>query len=318
MVLNKIVSLGSALPPGIVKNEDLVKYLDTSDEWIRTRTGISQRHIAEDHIVTSDLGAEAASIALKSGGVDIKEIDLILVATTTPDRTFPSTAIFVQEKLGCLGMAMDIHAVCSGFVYGLVTADALLKAGVASCALVIGAETFSRIVDQHDRSTAVLFGDGAGAAVLRRDPEGRFGLLASSLHADGQKWPILCTDGGPSSTGTVGVVKMNGADVFKYAVDNMVNAMNLTLQKAGITIDDVNWVVPHQANKRIIDLVKKRMQIVDDRVIVTIDKHANTSAASIPLALCDGVNDGKIKRGDLVLMAAVGGGLTWGACLLRY
>lgn len=318
MIRGKIISVGAALPERIVTNEDLSKSLDTSDEWIRARSGIEQRHIAAEDELTSDLAVAASRIALDRAGLKPEDIDLVLLATTTPDQTFPATATVVQEKLGTVGMAMDIQAVCSGFVFGLTTADGLFKTGVATRALVIGAETFSRILNWEDRTTAVLFGDGAGAVVFEAvDTEEEVGFLSSSLHSDGSKNNILCTNGGPSSTGTVGTVEMIGREVFKYAVANMADAMVKTLDKAGKTMSDVDWVVPHQANRRIIDQIGKKLNLNPDQVVVTVHKHANTSAASIPLALFEAIEDGRIKEGDLLLLEAMGGGLTWGACLVK-
>ena len=318
MIRGKIRSVGSALPKRIVTNKELSKTLDTTDEWIKTRSGIEQRHIADEGVLTSDLAVEAAREALEKADLKPKDIDLILVATTTPDETFPATATIVQRKLGCQGMAMDIQAVCSGFVYGLTTADGLFKTGVAKRALVIGAETLSRLLNWKDRTTAVLFGDGAGAVVFEVVEDEDDGFLAASLHSDGSKHDILYVDGGPSSTGTVGKIHMVGREVFRHAVDNMADAMCKTLEKANIKIEDVDWVVPHQANKRIIDSVSKKMDLKLECVVVTVHKHANTSAASIPLALHEAVTDGRIQKGDLILMEAMGGGLTWGACLIRY
>lgn len=318
MIRGHILSVGASLPPQIVTNAELSEKMDTSDEWIQSRSGITQRHIADADLLTSDLAAQAAQKALDRAGLTAADIDLVLVATTTPDETFPATATIVQRKLGCSGMAMDVQAVCSGFVYGLTTADGLFKTGAATRALVIGAETFSRLLDWEDRTTAVLFGDGAGAVVFEaQDTAEDTGFLSTSLHSDGQHHDLLYTTGGPSSTGTVGKVRMVGREVFRHAVENMADAMLKALDKAGYSITDVDWVVPHQANKRIIDSVGKKLKLDPNRVVITVDKHANTSAASIPLAFNEAVEDGRIKPGDLVLMEAMGGGLTWGACLVR-
>jgi 3-oxoacyl-[acyl-carrier-protein] synthase-3 len=315
--------VGGYLPARIVTNDELSRTLDTSDEWIMQRVGIRQRHVAAEGEVTSDLAAGAARRALADAGLTIDDIDLIVVATTTPDKTYPATAAFVQDKLGMRhGSAFDLQAVCSGFVYATATADSMLKNGLARRALVIGAETNSRILDWTDRSTCVLFGDGAGAAVLElvslEPGEAERGILASSLRSDGQHWSKLYVDGGPSSTQTVGHVRMEGKEVFKHAVGKITDVVEAVLAKTGYTVADLDWFVPHQANKRIIDGAGVKLGIPPEKVIVTVDRHANTSAASVPLALAAGVEDGRIKRGDLVLLEAMGAGFTWGATLVRW
>ncbi|MDB5560954.1 MAG: 3-oxoacyl-ACP synthase [Hyphomicrobiales bacterium] len=315
--------VGGYLPARIVTNDELSKSLDTSDEWIVQRVGIRQRHIAAEGEVTSDLATAAARRALANAGLTIDDIDLIVVATTTPDKTYPATAAFVQNKLGMRhGAAFDLQAVCSGFVYATATADSMLKNGLARRALVIGAETNSRILDWTDRSTCVLFGDGAGAAVLElvtlERGEAERGILASSLRADGQHWDKLYVDGGPSSSQTVGHVRMEGKEVFKHAVGKITDVVETVLAKTGYTVADLDWFVPHQANRRIIDGAGAKLGIPPEKVIVTVDRHANTSAASVPLALATGVEDGRIKRGDLVLLEAMGAGFTWGATLVRW
>jgi 3-oxoacyl-[acyl-carrier-protein] synthase-3 len=315
--------VGGYLPARIVTNDELSKTLETSDEWIVQRVGIRQRHIAAEGEVTSDLATAAARRALENAGLTVDDIDLIVVATTTPDKTYPATAAFVQDKLGMRhGAAFDLQAVCSGFVYATATADSMLKNGLARRALVIGAETNSRILDWNDRSTCVLFGDGAGAAVLElatpEHGEPERGILASSLRSDGQHWSKLYVDGGPSSTQTVGHVRMEGKEVFKHAVGKITDVVEAVLAKTGYTVADLDWFVPHQANRRIIDGAGLKLGIPAEKVIVTVDRHANTSAASVPLALATGVEDGRIKRGDLVLLEAMGAGFTWGATLVRW
>ena len=315
--------VGAYLPARVVSNDELAKTVDTSDEWIVQRTGIRQRHVAADGETTSDLATEAARQALAQGGLTPADIDLIVVATTTPDMTFPATAALVQEKLGMHhGAAFDLQAVCSGFVYATATADSYLKNGLASRALVVGAETTSRILDWTDRSTCVLFGDGAGAMVLElgKDGEGRAerGVLASALRSDGHYWNKLYTDGGPSSTKGLGHIRMEGREVFKHAVGMITDVIHSVFEQTGYGVDDLDWFVPHQANKRIIDASGARLGIPPEKVVVTVDRHANTSAASVPLALTTAVADGRIKRGDLVMIEAMGGGFTWGASLIRW
>jgi 3-oxoacyl-[acyl-carrier-protein] synthase-3 len=311
---------GSALPKRVVTNEELAKTVDTSDEWIRERTGITQRYIAGEGETTSTLATAAAKAALADAGVDAKAVDLIVLATATPDRTFPATATLVQDALGCDGAAaFDVAAVCSGFLYALATADSMIKTGMAKCALVIGAETFSRILDWEDRATCVLFGDGAGAVVLMAEdvPEDGPGVLASRLHAAGEHGDLLYVDGGPSTTGTVGKVRMMGREVFRHAVVNLAEVLEEVLAATGYTAADINWVVPHQANRRILDATAKKLGLPIEKIIVTVDRHANTSAASVPLAFDEARRDGRLKAGDLVMLEAMGGGFTWGASLIR-
>ncbi len=315
-----IRSVGAYLPARVLTNEELSKTVDTSDEWIVQRTGIRQRHIAADDENTSDLAAAAARQAMQNAGITIDDIDLIVCATTTPDVTFPATAAIVQQKLGMHhGAAFDIQAVCSGFVYAVATADSYLKNGLGTRALVIGAETASRILDWNDRTTCVLFGDGAGAAVLELGESGEErGVLATALRSDGHFWNKLYTDGGPSSTRSMGHVRMEGKEVFKHAVGMITDVVYKVLEDTGHTIDDLDWFVPHQANKRIIDGAGNKLGLPPEKVVVTVDQHANTSAASVPLALSTAIADGRIKRGDLVMIEAMGGGFTWGASLIRW
>ena len=318
-----ISGTGSYLPENILTNKDLENKVDTSDEWIIERTGIKQRHIAADDQVTSDLAVAAASKALESANLNAADIDLIVVATSTADQTFPSTATTVQRKLGITkGAAFDVQAVCSGFVYALTTADNFIKAGQAKHVLVIGAEIFSRILDWEDRTTCVLFGDGAGAIVLSVKAgvgdNSDQGILASRIHSDGRYNDMLYVDGGVSSTQTVGHLRMQGREVFRHAVVNLASVVGEVLEDTNMTSDDINWIVPHQANKRILDGTARKLKISPDKVVVTVDKHANTSAASIPLALDEAVRDGRITQDDIVILEAMGGGFTWGACLLRW
>ena len=315
-----MISVGSYLPERIVTNDELAEFVDTSDEWIRQRTGIAQRHIVADGEKTSDLARIAAERALQRAGVAAHEIDLIIIATSTPDDTFPSTATKVQHQLGATkAVAFDVQAVCAGFVYALDVADAMLSAGRGRRALVIGAESFSKILDWNDRSTCVLFGDGAGAVLLERsdDPRG-FGVLASKLHADGAHRDILYVDGGPSSSGAVGHVRMEGNKVFRHAVEKLSSVMDEVLEAADMPVTAVDWLVPHQANIRIIEGMQKKMGLPDDQVVKTVHDHANTSAASIPLALAEAVGDGRISDGQVLAFEAIGGGLVWGAALVRY
>jgi 3-oxoacyl-[acyl-carrier-protein] synthase-3 len=323
VIRSVVQGCGSYLPERIVSNDELAKKVDTSDEWIRQRTGIRQRHIAAVGEFTSHLALKASERALAHAGIEVSDLDLIVLATATPDETFPATATRVQSALGMTrGAAFDVQAVCAGFVYGVSVADSMLKAGLASTALVIGAETFSRILDWSDRGTCVLFGDGAGALVLKAEKgEGSSadrGILANALHSDGRHHDILYVDGGPSSTRTTGLLRMEGKEVFKHAVVNMAGVVTEVLEKAGLSRTDIDWLVPHQANKRIIDGTGRKLGLSPDQVVVTVDKHANTSAASIPLALDTAVKDGRIKRGDLVLLEGIGGGLAWGASLVRW
>ena len=315
-----IRSVGSYLPARVMTNDDLSKIVETSDEWIQQRTGIKQRHIAAEGENTSDLGAAAGRKALENAGLTPDDIDLIIVATTTPDMTFPATAAVIQQKLGIHhGAAFDIQAVCSGFVYAVATADSYLKNGLGKRALVIGAETASRLLDWSDRTTCVLFGDGAGAVVMEMDKPGEDrGVLATALRSDGAHWNKLYVDGGVSSTQTIGHVRMEGKEVFKHAVGMITDVVYKVLEDTGHTIEDLDWFVPHQANKRIIDGAGVKLGLPPEKVIVTVDRHANTSAASVPLALNAAVADGRIKRGDLVMIEAMGGGFTWGASLIRW
>jgi 3-oxoacyl-[acyl-carrier-protein] synthase-3 len=318
-----VLGCGSYLPQRTVTNADLARTVDTSDEWIVQRTGIRERHIAADGEMTSDLGIAAARAALAHANVDAQDIDLIICATSTPDNTFPSTAVAIQAALGIHhGAAFDLQAVCSGFVYALATADGLLKSGVHKRALVIGAETFSRILDWTDRGTCVLFGDGAGAIVMEAQQQNGTrddrGLLTSHLRSDGRHKSKLFVDGGPSSTGTVGHLRMEGREVFKFAVGAITDVIKDVFKDTGYTAEDLDWFVPHQANKRIIDGSAHKLGIAPEKVVTTVDRHGNTSAASIPLALDVAIKDGRIKRGDLVLLEAMGGGFTWGAALVRW
>ena len=318
-----VLGVGAYLPARILSNVELSQRLDTSDQWIRERTGIGQRHLAAEGELTSDLAVAASRSALARAGVRPADLDLILVATSTPDHTFPATATAVQRKLGAGTLiAFDLQAVCAGFAYALATADNFLRAGQAQTALVIGAETFSRLLDWSDRGTCVLFGDGAGAVVLRAEtmpasPRPR-GILASHLAADGGHYGDLYVDGGPSSTGTTGHVRMNGREVFRCAVAELAEATLAALDRAALAPAAIDWLVPHQANRRIIDAVGKRLQVPTEKVIVSVEEHANTSAASIPLALNAGVEDGRIRLGDLVVVTAMGGGFAWGAAVIRW
>jgi 3-oxoacyl-[acyl-carrier-protein] synthase-3 len=322
-VRSVVLGNGGYLPEKILTNDELSRMVDTSDEWIQQRTGIRQRHIAAEGQVTSDLAVAACERALASAGLRASDIDLIVMATSTPDNTFPAAAVTVQEKLGITrGAAYDVQAVCSGFIYGLATADAMVRAGHAETALVVGAETFSRILDWTDRATCVLFGDGAGAIVLRRQVESGTnadrGILTSHLRSDGRYKDKLYVDGGPSSTGTVGHLRMEGREVYKHAVAKISDVIEDAFAATGFTAADVDWFVPHQANVRIIDSTARKFGIADDRVIRTVARHGNTSAASIPLALAEASADGRIRKGDLVLLEAMGGGFTWGSAILRW
>jgi len=314
-----VLGCGSYLPSRIVTNEELATRVDTTDEWIVQRTGIKQRHVAAEGEFTSDLALAAARNAIAHAGIGVDEIDMVIVATATPDNTFPATATKVQHKLGMTrGFAFDVQAVCSGFVYALSVADNFIKSGQVKTAVVIGAETFSRILDWTDRQTCVLFGDGAGAIVLRGEEAGERGVLSTHLHSDGDNYDLLYVDGGPSSTGTVGHLRMEGRKVFVHAVQRLAEVVDEALSAQQLTARDIDWLVPHQANKRIIDGVGKKLGLDPAHVVVTVDRHANTSAASIPLALAEAVHDGRIKRGELVLLEAMGGGFTWGSALIRW
>ncbi|MEQ1498123.1 MAG: beta-ketoacyl-ACP synthase III [Novosphingobium sp.] len=315
-----LTGTGSALPKRAVSNAEMAQIVDTSDEWIVERSGIRNRHFAGDDENTATLAIDAARRALEAAGLEGKDIGLIVLATATPNNTFPATATQVQAALGANGgIAFDVAAVCSGFLYAVGAADAMLRTGMAEKALVIGAETMSRILDFEDRGTCVLFGDGAGAIVLEaRDvAEDGPGVLFTKLHADGQHCDLLYVDGGPSTTQTVGHVRMKGREVFRHAVTNLADVLSETLEAAGISTDQIDWVVPHQANRRIIDATAKKLGLSPDRVVLTVDRHANTSAASVPLALDTAVRDGRIKPGQLVVLEAMGGGFTWGASLIR-
>ncbi len=323
MIRSVVQGCGAYLPERIVTNDELARKMDTSDEWIQQRTGIKQRHIAADGEFTSHLATKAAERALAHAGLKGSDLDLIVLATATPDETFPATATTVQKALGMTkGAAFDLQAVCAGFVYGISVADSLIKNGLAGTAMVIGAETFSRILDWDDRGTCVLFGDGAGAIVLKgeqgKGTSADRGILANALHSDGRQHDILYVDGGPSSTRTTGFLRMEGKEVFKHAVVNMAAVVGEVLEKAGLEAKDIDWLVPHQANKRIIDGTGRKLGLAPEKVVVTVDKHGNTSAASIPLALDTAVKDGRIQKGDLTLLEGIGGGLAWGASLIRW
>ncbi len=322
-VRSQVAGCGSFLPLKVLSNEELARQVETSDAWIRKRTGIRQRHLAAEGEMTSDLGLKAAQSALEQAGMEANDLDLIVCATTTPDETFPATATRIQARLGMSrGAAFDVQAVCSGFVYGLAVADNFIRCGQAKSAMVIGAETFSRILDWEDRGTCVLFGDGAGAVILRAGPgngnASDRGVLSTHVYSDGRHHDALYVDGGPSSTMTTGVVHMEGREVYRHAVVRMAEAIDAALEANELTPGDIDWLVPHQANLRIIESMGHRLNMPRDRVVVTVDRHANTSAASIPLALCEAVSDGRIREGDLVMMEAMGGGFTWGSALVRW
>ena len=319
----RIVGCGAYLPERVLTNSNLAKMVDTSDEWIVSRTGIERRHIAAEGEMTSDLATNAAVAALRHAGLKIDDIDLIVLATATPDNTFPSTATQVQKRLGMTwGAAFDVQAVCSGFIFALAVADNFIRLGQAKGALVIGAETFSRILDWTDRRTCVLFGDGAGAVVLRAEDGAsdteKPGVLSTHLHSDGRYRDLLYVDGGPSSTQTVGHLRMSGREVFRHAVVNLSNVVHETLDANNLQPDDIDWIVPHQANKRILTSTAKKLGLPVERIVMTVQEHANTSAASIPLALTTAVTDGRIQPGHLLLLEAMGGGFTWGAALVRW
>ncbi len=318
-----VAGVGSYLPSRVVTNEDLSKIVDTTDEWIVERTGIHSRHIAADGELTSHLALAAARNAIADAGIDAQEIDTIILATTTPDNTFPATAVTVQAELGLYhGAAFDVQAVCSGFVYAMTIADTFIRTGQSKTALVIGAETFSRLLDWTDRTTCVLFGDGAGAVIVTGEQgagtNADRGVLTAHLHSDGRYKEKLYVDGGPSSTQSTGHVRMEGREVFRHAVVNIAEAISESLAATGLTADDIDWFVPHQANKRILDGTAKRIGLPPEKVVMTVGEQGNTSAASVPLALDTAVKDGRIKRGDLVLLEAMGGGFTWGSLLFRF
>ncbi|ACT59076.1 beta-ketoacyl-ACP synthase III [Hirschia baltica] len=316
-----VTGIGGYLPERVLTNEDLSKMVDTDDQWITERTGIKSRHIAADDQLTSDLGVHAAHAAMKDAGVSVDDIDLIICATATPDKTFPATAAIIQAKLGVTnGAAFDVQAVCSGFVFAMATADNYLARGQFKRALVIGAETFSRIIDWSDRGTCVLFGDGAGAVVLeRQDPDeaGESGVLGAHLRTDGRYVDLLHVDGGPSSTQTVGHLRMVGNQVFKHAVNKISESVRQVVEDTDIGLENIDWIVPHQANQRILSAVARNLGIEENRIVSTVDRHGNTSAASVPLALSELNRSGKLNKGDLVLIEAIGGGLSWGAALFR-
>ena len=319
----QVLGCGGYLPERVVTNADLAKTLDTTDEWIVQRTGIRERRVAAPDEYTSDLAIKAARRALDAAGIAATEVDLIILATSTPDNTFPATAAKVQAALGVTGgAAFDVQAVCTGFVYALATADNFIRAGQSRTALVIGAETFSRILDWQDRGTCVLFGDGAGAVVLRAVPSNgsnaERGVLSTHLHADGRQYDLLYVDGGVSRTGTAGLLRMEGREVFRHAVAYLASVVDEALAANGLSGRDVDWLVPHQANSRIIDAMARKLGLPAEKVVLTIDRHANTSAASVPLALAEAAADGRIRPGQLVLLEAMGGGLTWGAALVRW
>ena len=323
MKRSQIIGWGSYLPKQVLTNDELARRIDTTDDWITSRTGIRQRHIAAEGEYTSDLAVEASRAALAVAGVEADKIDLIVLATATPDNTFPSTATAVQAKLGLTrGVAFDVGAVCSGFVFGLAVGDNFIKCGQARTVLVIGAEVFSRILDWQDRSTCVLFGDGAGAVVMRvTETDGgnsdRY-VLSTHIHSDGRHRDLLYVDGGPSSTQTVGHLRMSGRDVFKHAVTLLAGAVNEALEANDMKSEDIDWLVPHQANKRIMDATQRKLKLPVEKMVVTIDRHANTSAASIPLALTEAANDGRIQPGHIVLVEGMGGGFTWGSAMIRW
>ncbi|MFK7943662.1 MAG: beta-ketoacyl-ACP synthase III [Paracoccaceae bacterium] len=323
VVRARAVGCGHYLPERVITNAELAERLDTSDEWIRTRTGIGQRHVAAEGEKTSDLGTHAAKAALKAAGLRPNDLDAILVATATPDQTFPSTATRIQHNIGMGGgFAFDIQAVCAGFIFGLANANGLILSGMADRVMVIGAESFSRILDWEDRATCVLFGDGAGAVILERaegtDTPADRGVLGTCLHSDGAHNRILHVSGGPSETQSTGHLKMEGKEVFRHAVQKLAAVADEVMEKAGVQSDEIDWIVPHQANLRIIESTAKRAGVPMEKVVVTVERHGNTSAASIPLALSAAVGDGRIRQGDLLLMEAIGGGLAWGGAVLRW
>jgi 3-oxoacyl-[acyl-carrier-protein] synthase-3 len=323
MIRSVVKGIGAVTPERVVKNAELEGVVETTDEWIVQRTGIRQRYIAGEHETTVSLGTKAAQAALENAGLTIDDIDLIILATSTPNHTFPASAVEIQHALGMKhGFAFDMQAVCSGFVYAVTTADMYIKSGMAKRVIVIDAETFSRLLDWKDRTTCVLFGDGAGAIIMEA-AEGNGltsdrGVLTANLRSDGSHQEKLYVDGGPSTTGTVGHLRMEGREVFKHAVGMITDVIEASFATTGLSADDIDWFVPHQANKRIIDASAKKLNIAEHKVVITVDQHGNTSAASVPLALATAVKDGRIKQGDLILLEAMGGGFTWGAVLLRW
>jgi len=323
VIRTKVIGSGAYMPAKIVTNDDLAKRVDTSDEWIRERTGIRQRHIVADGEKTSDLALAAARAAIQDAGIEVSDLDMVICATTTPDETFPSVATMVQARLGMTrGAAFDVQAVCSGFIYGLSVADNMIRGGQAKTILLIGAESMSRLLDWSDRTTCVLFGDGAGAVVLQgyegRGDNADQGILNTRIFSDGRMHDMLYVDGGPSSTQTTGHLRMQGKEVFRHAVTNIAAAITASADAAGVAVADIDWFVPHQANQRILDGTGRKLGIPGEKVISTVALHGNTSAASVPLALETAVRDGRIKRGDLILLEAMGGGFTWGAALIRW
>ncbi len=322
--ISQLIGCGSYLPEQVITNEELAKKVNTSDEWIAARTGIKQRHVAKEGEYTSDLAYEATLRAMEHAGVNASEIDLVIVGTTTPDRTFPSVAVRIQARIGMTaGVAFDVQAACSGFIYALSVANDMLRAGTAKTALVVGADTLTRLLNWEDRTTCVLFGDGAGAVVMRaaeveNKSSANRGILSTHIHSDGKLEDLLYTDGGPSSTQGIGQIVMEGPEVFKHAVRNLAEVVIEALEANDLKDDDIDWLVPHQANKRIIDSTARKLKIPQEKVVLTVQNHANTSAASIPLALDQAVRDGRIKKGDLLLMEAMGGGFTWGSALVRW
>ena len=323
MLRSVILGCGAYLPEKVISNDELAKTVDTTDEWIVGRTGITQRHVAADNQLTSDLALAAAERAIAAAGIDVSELDLLILATSTPDNTFPATAAKVQARLGMhQGAAFDVQAVCAGFICALSVADSFLRSGQARTALIIGAETYSRILDWSDRTTCVLFGDGAGAAVLRaEESDGNGadrGVLATKLHTDGRHYNALYVDGGVSSTQTAGHLRMQGKEVYRHAVVNLAAVAGEVLDAAGLKSSDIDWLVPHQANLRIMNAIASRLELPVEKMVVTVDRHANTSSASIPLALVEAIQDGRIKPGDLVLMEAIGGGFVWGSAVVRW
>lgn len=323
MIRSRIIGCGSYLPEKVLTNDDLSRFVDTNDAWIVERTGIRERHIAAEGETTADLAEKAARKALASAGIEANELDLIILATSTPDNTFPATATRVQARLGMTrGVAFDVQAVCAGFICALAVADSMIRAGQAKCAMIIGAETYSRILDWNDRTTCVLFGDGAGAAVLSAvESSGTVadrGVLSVKMHSDGRHYDALYVDGGVSTTQTAGHLRMNGREVFRHAVGNLASVADEAMEAAGVSAESVDWLVPHQANARIIEATAKKLGLPMAKVVMTVDRHANTSSASIPLALCDALADGRVQPGQLLVIEAIGGGFVWGAAVVRW